>query len=905
MITLVELINLTVGTREFLFISEIISFLIKFFLISLLSYFFTKKNAGKHLFFLMVFIAGSMIEDLSYIIVLTQKIFLFEFSNIVTFILRLSWTIYISKHLSLGLFLEYLSERKSKFNWNYILVAIINIFVSGCFIYLAISKFLYTSFLNESLAVESTLIWLSMLTLLPLYLPILYRTIKKINSNKFPNILNHQLRIFVSLIVSYLSIELITNKHSIFHFISSFILINNKALLSIAALLNSYCIYYACRKLIGLRFLNFKNHVESPEKFVFINQFIDVLEQFTYVTNLKELAHITQNFFKSTFNIPIGRVRLYDRKDNSETIDNDLHPDLVEITNKVESFIIQANSESSLNQILLHEKILIRDEIAFTNFYEESIETQKILEFLENVNADIFLPIYEKQTIISYIIIEKNARINKLYSKIERDEMLVFSNYMSNIIRLLKHGNLDMMLQKEKEIKEELYQKHQEINQYKESMRSFLRTTKEKKIGIIFYKSRKFTFANQASKELFDLDINNHEGHQLHQAIKDLSRKVQEFKSPQNTFTHDNHGTKLVLSGIPSLESNTVIIIAYYPEISDIVKSQQDLLKDPSNWDYILYLETTKSGQLINQLIPGNSETLLNFKINLLTTALSRKATLLQMPEDDLLPTIEILHHISLRQNLHIIKLNAPEKNNEVAMKLFGINAIFGNSHEEALMKKLDNIGTIFIQNIDFLSIETQNHLASFITYGFYHNLKSDNKLFSNVRIIVSTTKNLQDLVTEGQFSKSLFVELKKASLTMPSLNSLAQEEIASLTDGFTQQTIKTQTFKNLLDLNDKEKDKIIDQRASSLQELKSKVQYLLIQKSTKHNIYDKTEIDHAYNTGDPQIALAVRLGKKALKDPQILSFLWQKFKNQNKIATLLGVNRSSVNRRCKEYNLY
>jgi len=31
---------------------------------------------------------------------------------------------------------------------------------------------------------------------------------------------------------------------------------------------------------------------------------------------------------------------------------------------------------------------------------------------------------------------------------------------------------------------------------------------------------------------------------------------------------------------------------------------------------------------------------------------------------------------------------------------------------------------------------------------------------------------------------------------------------------------------------------------------------------------------------------------------------LWNKFNNQNKIAAFLGVNRSSVNRRCREYNL-
>ena len=76
-----------------------------------------------------------------------------------------------------------------------------------------------------------------------------------------------------------------------------------------------------------------------------------------------------------------------------------------------------------------------------------------------------------------------------------------------------------------------------------------------------------------------------------------------------------------------------MILIISYPDIADIITKQLGLLKDPSKWDYLLYLETTKPGQLINQLIPGNGETLLNFKISLLQTALCKKATLLEMAD--------------------------------------------------------------------------------------------------------------------------------------------------------------------------------------------------------------------------------------------------------------------------------
>ena len=61
---------------------------------------------------------------------------------------------------------------------------------------------------------------------------------------------------------------------------------------------------------------------------------------------------------------------------------------------------------------------------------------------------------------------------------------------------------------------------------------------------------------------------------------------------------------------------------------------------------------------------------------------------------------------------------------------------------------------------------------------------------------------------------------------------------------------------------------------------------------------------DPAYEVSDPELIYAARLGKKALKDQKTLALLWHKFKNQNKIALFLGVNRSSIHRRFKAYNI-
>ena len=168
-------------------------------------------------------------------------------------------------------------------------------------------------------------------------------------------------------------------------------------------------------------------------------------------------------------------------------------------------------------------------------------------------------------------------------------------------------------------------------------------------------------------------------------------------------------------------------------------------------------LETTQSGQLINQLIPSHNEKLLTFKINLLATALSKKATLLQIPEDDLIETVQLLHTISLRQTLHRVKLTAPEKNNDAMIALFGLNPLMQKDEVPALLEKLDTVGTLFIENIENLTLDTQNALAHYISYGFFHKFKSEHKIFSNVRIICSTHEDLFALTHKGTFSKVPF----------------------------------------------------------------------------------------------------------------------------------------------------
>ncbi len=901
-----EFFESILSSFHFILLATSLSFLLKLsFLIALIKKMVKMDTVARPLYFLFTILIGNMFSDLAWMLKSSQLLF---FANLnyqfVLFVIRIAWIFFLVQYQSMSLFLESLVTDNYVIGIRQKALLFVSSLFGLFFAIIAVIDFDAKDLPYKRFWFEPTL--QNLATFYALFLVIalsLFIAVQKIRSSVLPHLLKKQLKILIQgLILPVVLADFI----QLFPFKVYGItwIAHSYAGVGFSTMLTTIAIYFCARKIFGLRFLNLKDHVQQPMNINFIDDFKGVLERLSSVTNFRELGHITQNFFKETFAISFNKTHLYLRQ--NEDPDHKSQPYLMEdrIVSLVETFLL--THATVIESIVKENKVLIYDEIDFTHFYHACESSEIILKFLNAINADIFLPIYEKDRLIAYIIIERYARTEKFYSNVERDELIVFASYLGNIINLLQNKSLDLLIEQEQRLRGEIYQKHQEIEQYKESIRSFLRKNKTKHIGILFYKNRQFSFGNQAAKELIDININQQHGHPLVQSLRQLAQQVEAFKGPKTIFVKDSSDNTLVVSAIPHLEKNTTIITISYPSISDTIKHHVDLLKDPSEWDYLLYLQTTQSGKLINKLIPGSGAVLLNFKIQLLKIALSKKAILLEMPEQDLQPTAEILHHISMRDQLHVMTLQGIPNNFDVAISLFGMNPIFGTQYKgsQPLLEKLDNVGTLFIKNIHFLDLETQEYLAMFIKTGFYNQFKSDQKIASNVRIICSSNQNLGLLAQEGKFSKALFQELKSTVITMPPLLTLPEEELHALTEGFTQQALMSDALQHVLSLTDKEKNLFAYDRPVSLQELKMRVQYILVKKSKKSQIYQEVSFNPAYDITDPDLVEAARLGKKALQEPRIMALLWNKFKNQNKIAFFLGVNRSSVNRRCKEYNL-
>ncbi|MFZ5954346.1 MAG: sigma 54-interacting transcriptional regulator [Candidatus Dependentiae bacterium] len=873
----------------FFFFAIILCIFTKLILVSVLIYYNShSKQLSKLWLLLICVICSSLLGDVAGFTKLLRILFFSEViaRDFVMSLIRIGWAFLVVQYQAFALFLDnfiFTSFRIRKGNLFFIGISFI---LFSYFIYDALfcenflSKDERNYYLAQSLfatvpleiaAMKITSIFLLIQGIWSLFL--LYFSFRETKNIFLPKILKKQiLTLMGTFIVPFFLYDFIMVIHFFWRSIHIYspILVGFSNLFLTAAM--SYCMY----RVIRLRFLNCKELIESSPRPSFIYQFKEIIEELHSCNTIEKLNLLTEHFFETNFSISSCNVVLLLRDYSSSANNTGI------LINNVEQLI--NNHGLLVCPIIKEEKILVYDDLALNNFYNSNEGTAKLLSFLDSISADVFLPIIEKERMIAFIVIQKAAR-KELYSNIDRHEMILYAKYLATKINALLHDT-DHCSHQEKKLKDDLYKKHLELAHYKESIRSFLITSQAQEIGIIFSHKNTLEYANDSAKKIASL-IGNNQSHPLLQSLKNSARYVERYQTPYNCYTCDGKGNRYMITAVYNHQGNNCIISISRADLTESISQKIALLNNPTRFDYLLYLETTKPGHRINTLIPGSAPDLLNFKVDLLEAALSKKATLLQAPVEDLNELVNFLHETSSRQILHTIDGKLSEEDYE--QLLFDCQ----KNKKTSLLEQLNNSGTLFIKNIDALDLKVQKQLADVIKYGFFTDPTNQKKVCINVRIICSTHKKLSLQVKEGLFYQELYDELKSGILTMPDLTLLKTSELADIASNYLKQEC----------LNTIPNDFLItlfqNYKPTTLYDLKTMVF------EHAQNRIDKIIQDNNYLYDiKPEIAQAMRLGKLALKDPQLMSQLWKTFKSQARIAEYLGVNRSSVNRRCKEYSL-
>ncbi|GAB4487181.1 MAG: sigma-54-dependent Fis family transcriptional regulator [Anaerolineales bacterium] len=84
--------------------------------------------------------------------------------------------------------------------------------------------------------------------------------------------------------------------------------------------------------------------------------------------------------------------------------------------------------------------------------------------------------------------------------------------------------------------------------------------------------------------------------------------------------------------------------------------------------------------------------------------------------------------------------------------------------------------GTLFFQDVDALPIEAQSVLLNALELGVIQRLRGHRAIEINVRIIASTSANIENLIAQGAFRSDLYYRLGVFTITLPPLRERIQD---------------------------------------------------------------------------------------------------------------------------------
>ena len=133
----------------------------------------------------------------------------------------------------------------------------------------------------------------------------------------------------------------------------------------------------------------------------------------------------------------------------------------------------------------------------------------------------------------------------------------------------------------------------------------------------------------------------------------------------------------------------------------------------------------------------------------------------------------KIVHAYSARKHSAYIAINCGAiPNGTIDSELFGHvkGAFTGAVSDHKGYFEEANSGTIFLDEVGELPLETQVRLLRVLEYGEYMRVGSSQVQKTNVRVVAATNVNLEEAIMAGKFREDLFYRLSTISISVPSL---------------------------------------------------------------------------------------------------------------------------------------
>ena len=207
--------------------------------------------------------------------------------------------------------------------------------------------------------------------------------------------------------------------------------------------------------------------------------------------------------------------------------------------------------------------------------------------------------------------------------------------------------------------------------------------------------------------------------------------------------------------------------------------------------------------------------------------------------------------------------------------------------------------GTMFLDEVGNLPLETQQMLLRVIQERRYRPVGDKADRSANVRIIAATNEDLEKAVSEKRFRQDLLYRLRDFEINIPPLRD-CQEDILPLAEFF-RETANKELECSVTGFDAAAKQTLlIHTWSGNVRELRQKIMGAVLQ--AQEGVVTKEHLELAVNQPTSPVSFALR--NDAEEKERILRALKQANGNRKIAAELLGIGRTTLYSKLEEYGL-
>lgn len=363
-----------------------------------------------------------------------------------------------------------------------------------------------------------------------------------------------------------------------------------------------------------------------------------------------------------------------------------------------------------------------------------------------------------------------------------------------------------------------------------------------------------------------------------------------------------------------------VIMISGHATIQVAVESVKlgafEFLEKPFNTDRLLNftkralenLDLKKENKNLNKLffdtyeIVGDSEEILKIKNIVKKIATTETRALILGPAGSGKELIaRTIHKSSLRKDSPFVVCNGALLDPEnFDRELFGVENL-DSTITVGFFEKANN-GTLLIDNVSEIPLETQIKILRVLTDQKFHRVNGNKEILTNIRILSSTSKNLRKEIELGNFREDLFQRLSVVEIKLPDLKSRTSD-IPLLIEYFMEKISKN-LGKKIISIKPNYVKLYKHVWSGNVRELRNLVERVIIlSDGTKENIeLLVNESIGLKNTNENDTFLDFNSPLKTAREQFEKEYLMHQLKkngsNISKTAESIGMERSALHRK-------